>query len=351
MTRNTVCCGEKFTLSLDTVRNDYDYENFEYTLALETIIFRSLFRQGYHYFPEIVVNLAILCDRFWIGKWPFQRLSDLQLGDNKVTLNHLDLRLLIILIASFFAMKLAWAFFAWARNCSMHEVFCFCHAISHWLDWLTFSWLASGNVDGGVCYPWWLALFVGFDHVRSSLLWVLLWQPAPKSTYSGAGHSCAKLMERPLVFWGNGVGTWKDRSNSEVPLLKQKGEGTNGLNTTLYGWHTWNWSDNCQWCDVSKKMCDEDCTREGERVALFPPFCMNLAGQRYIIFLGSCLLCFASCTLKEYLPRKDLQHVPFGDTVDGSEILHQLRLIVYPIVYKVLYIPGGAGFLPSTVAW
>ena len=69
MTRNTVCCGEKFALSLDTVRNDYyDYENFEYTLALETIIFRSLFRQGYHYFPEIVVNLAILCDRFWIGK-------------------------------------------------------------------------------------------------------------------------------------------------------------------------------------------------------------------------------------------------------------------------------------------
>ena len=28
---------------------------------------------------------------------------------------------------------------------------------------------------------------------------------------------------------------------------------------------------------------------------------------------------------------------------------HQLRLVVYPIVYKVLYIPGGAGFLPSIV--
>ena len=28
---------------------------------------------------------------------------------------------------------------------------------------------------------------------------------------------------------------------------------------------------------------------------------------------------------------------------------HQLRLVVYPIIYKVLYIPGGAGFLPSTV--
>ena len=32
-----------------------------------------------------------------------------------------------------------------------------------------------------------------------------------------------------------------------------------------------------------------------------------------------------------------------------EEILHQLRLVVYPITYKVLYIPGGAGFLPSTV--
>ena len=28
---------------------------------------------------------------------------------------------------------------------------------------------------------------------------------------------------------------------------------------------------------------------------------------------------------------------------------HQLRLAVYPVIYKALYIPGGAGFLPSTV--
>ena len=28
---------------------------------------------------------------------------------------------------------------------------------------------------------------------------------------------------------------------------------------------------------------------------------------------------------------------------------HQLRLVVYPIIYKVLDIPGGAGFPPSTV--
>jgi len=25
-------------------------------------------------------------------------------------------------------------------------------------------------------------------------------------------------------------------------------------------------------------------------------------------------------------------------------------LVVYPFIYRVLYIPGGAGFLPSTVA-
>ena len=33
-----------------------------------------------------------------------------------------------------------------------------------------------------------------------------------------------------------------------------------------------------------------------------------------------------------------------------DKILHQLRLVVYPIIYKVLDIPGGClGFLPSTV--
>ena len=32
-----------------------------------------------------------------------------------------------------------------------------------------------------------------------------------------------------------------------------------------------------------------------------------------------------------------------------EEILHQLRLVVYPVICRVLYIPGGAGFLASTV--
>ena len=29
------------------------------------------------------------------------------------------------------------------------------------------------------------------------------------------------------------------------------------------------------------------------------------------------------------------------NTVDGSEIRHQLRLVVSPIIYKVSYMPGG----------
>ena len=33
------------------------------------------------------------------------------------------------------------------------------------------------------------------------------------------------------------------------------------------------------------------------------------------------------------------------DTVDGRNPATQLSLVVYPIIYKVLYTPGGAGFL------
>ena len=37
-----------------------------------------------------------------------------------------------------------------------------------------------------------------------------------------------------------------------------------------------------------------------------------------------------------------------GTTVDG--ILYQSRLVVCPSIHRVFYIPGGAGFLPSTVS-
>ena len=36
--------------------------------------------------------------------------------------------------------------------------------------------------------------------------------------------------------------------------------------------------------------------------------------------------------------------------VDGKNPANQLRLIVYPIIHKVLYIPGGTGVLPSIVS-
>ena len=36
------------------------------------------------------------------------------------------------------------------------------------------------------------------------------------------------------------------------------------------------------------------------------------------------------------------------DSVDGSEITHQLRLVVYPIIYRIFYIPCQ-WFSPSTV--
>ena len=41
----------------------------------------------------------------------------------------------------------------------------------------------------------------------------------------------------------------------------------------------------------------------------------------------------------------------FIGTVDGQKSGdHHLRLVVYPIIYKTLHIPGGClGFLPSTV--
>ena len=36
-------------------------------------------------------------------------------------------------------------------------------------------------------------------------------------------------------------------------------------------------------------------------------------------------------------------------TVDGWNPANQLRLVVFPIIYRVSYIPGAAGFQPPTV--
>ena len=39
-----------------------------------------------------------------------------------------------------------------------------------------------------------------------------------------------------------------------------------------------------------------------------------------------------------------------GTAVDGRNPANQLRLVVYLMIYRVLYIPHSAGFLPSTVS-
>ena len=56
------------------------------------------------------------------------------------------------------------------------------------------------------------------------------------------------------------------------------------------------------------------------------------------------------------IPRSDASRkcsdiLGFLDTFDGRNLVNQLRLVVHPIMYKVLYIPGGAGSFPSTVRW
>ena len=50
------------------------------------------------------------------------------------------------------------------------------------------------------------------------------------------------------------------------------------------------------------------------------------------------------------IPRFESQSLSFsGILLLMAEILHQLRLVVFPIIYRVSYIPGGARFQPSTV--
>ena len=49
----------------------------------QTLVACSRSTFGYHLY------LAILCDLFGMVKWPFKRLSDLQLRNQKITLNHL----------------------------------------------------------------------------------------------------------------------------------------------------------------------------------------------------------------------------------------------------------------------
>ena len=52
---------------------------------------------------------------------------------------------------------------------------------------------------------------------------------------------------------------------------------------------------------------------------------------------------------KKDLAKSSLTWIPRPVILLMAEILHQLRLVVYPIIYRVSYIPGEARFQPSTV--
>ena len=60
-------------------------------------------------------------------------------------------------------------------------------------------------------------------------------------------------------------------------------------------------------------------------------------------------LCLAEKSLKPHdkISKPRISR-PWNKTIDGRNPANQLRLVAYPIIYRVLYIPNGAGFLPST---
>ena len=76
-------------------------------------------------------------------------------------------------------------------------------------------------------------------------------------------------------------------------------------------------------------------------VFFWGPFLCILAVYR--MFLPK----FTSCDLASLLRGK--KSMRRSAIVDVSEILAPVDMVDYPILYRVLYIPCGAGFLPSTV--
>ena len=117
--------------------------------------------------------LAILCDLFGMVKWALQRLSDLQLGDKKVTLKHM--------------VNISWSltrpyhgFLNAIKRCRHHKLFCM-------TDVLTWFFLRSGVLVLVPLYLWCCPHLVtvanknvqGFPnqnikYVMSSWWWLLL---------------------------------------------------------------------------------------------------------------------------------------------------------------------------------
>ena len=72
------------------------------------------------------ILLAILCDLFGMVKWPFKGLSDLQLGDQKVTLNHLAVNVVLFFLslpAKSPLVRHATGFLPWDFFSSLHFIF------------------------------------------------------------------------------------------------------------------------------------------------------------------------------------------------------------------------------------
>ena len=86
-------CRSDFFLEFSA---NFDVEDWKMTLEELRLGYSNLWDQTWSFSSvegSKLANcsiLAILCDLFGMVKWPFKRLSDVQLGDQKVTLNHLD---------------------------------------------------------------------------------------------------------------------------------------------------------------------------------------------------------------------------------------------------------------------
>ena len=94
-----------------------------------------------------------------------------------------------------------------------------------------------------------------------------------------------------------------------------------------------------------------------------------VAGVVAGVVVGSCCwcCCCCCCTIACGCQQVNLRRLGVGacfqtkkiyeldmllkNTVDRRNPANQMRLVVYPVIYKVLYMAGGAGFLPSAVPY
>ena len=81
---------------------------------------------------------------------------------------------------------------------------------------------------------------------------------------------------------------------------------------------------------------------------------MKSTGEKHILSIGSLVVALGGKGLQSQFWHSSMFHRTLifqFRTVDGIYPANQLRLVVYPIIYKVLYIPSGDRRIsePSTV--